>query len=214
MNEIETERLRLRLFRPNDLDDLSLIFSNPDVVRHLGSGQPASREETETALCSIIRHWDVYGFGRWAAILKSTQKLIGYCGLRSFQGTPELVYLLAKEYWGMGLATEMARTSLRYGFEERKFERIIALTKLANVASQRVMRKIGMSFQKNAVIFNMQVACYSISRVTYLSKLGNDTLARAGSAELAEPCVDFNFDEKQIHSLSSLPELETEMVSR
>lgn len=212
MNEIETERLTLRLFRPDDLDDLSLIFSDPDVVRHLGSGQPASRAETETALCSIIRHWDVYGFGRWAAICRSSRKLIGYCGLRSFQGTPELVYLLSKQYWGMGLATEMARASLKYGFENREFERIVALSKQANVASQRVMRKIGMSFQKNAVIFNMEVTCYSINRATYLSLLNNKHLPCA--PDTPDLCNDFNFDENQIHSLSSLPEAGMKVVSR
>src|SRR4051812_45981791 len=122
MHERDTERLQLRLFRPEDLDDLSLIFSDPDVVRYLGSGQPASRAETEVALQSIIKHWDNYGFGRWAAIYKPTQKLIGYCGLRSYHGTPELVYLLSKPYWGAGLATEMARASLKYGFEDKQFE--------------------------------------------------------------------------------------------
>jgi ribosomal-protein-alanine N-acetyltransferase len=214
MNEIETERLQLRLFRPDDLDELSLIFGDPDVVRYLGSGHPASRADTETALDSIIRHWQVHGFGRWAAICKQTRRLIGYCGLRNFNGMPELVYLLSKQYWGMGLATEMARASLKYGFEERQFERIIAMAKLANVASQRVMRKIGMGFQENAVIFNMEVAFYSINRATYFSELGKNIFTRALATEPAESCSNFNFNENPTHSLPSSPELEAGMVSQ
>jgi ribosomal-protein-alanine N-acetyltransferase len=192
MHEIETERLQLRLFKPDDLDDLFLIFSDPDVVKYLGSGQPARRDETQTALMSIIKHWEVYGFGRWAAICKETRKLIGYCGLRNFQGTAELVYLLSKQYWGMGLATEMARASLKFGFEEKKFERVIAMAKLANVASQRVMNKVGMAFQKNTLIFNIEVALYSINNAAYFSTFGQHILSQARSLEPAESTVNSN----------------------
>ncbi|MDT4966750.1 MAG: hypothetical protein QOJ64_1487 [Acidobacteriota bacterium] len=169
MGEIETPRLLLRTFTLDDLDALARIFGNPDVVRHLGTGMPLLRGEAEFALKGIIRHWQRHGFGRWAAIDKPTGKLIGYGGLRSFQGTPELVYLLDKPYWGLGLATEMAEASLEHGFEERGFERIVAMTKLANLASQRVMNKIGMSLEKRATICNMEVVCYSISRAEYRS---------------------------------------------
>ncbi|HKC63709.1 MAG TPA: GNAT family N-acetyltransferase [Pyrinomonadaceae bacterium] len=173
MCEIETEHVQLRMFRPDDLDELSRIFADPDVVRHIGTGQPAVLEETEYALQSIIRHWDRHEFGRWAAVYKPTQKLIGYCGLRSFNDLPELVYLLSKEYWGKGLATEMARAALSYGFEEKQFERIIAMTKLDNHASERVMRKLGMCYERNATICGMKVVCYSLSRDKYLSDSSN-----------------------------------------
>ena len=167
------------MFAPTDVDDLSCIFSDPDVIRHLGTGLPVPRVETEKALSGIIRHWDRHGFGRWAAVFKQTGKLIGYGGLRSFQETPELVYLLAKPYWGIGLATEMARAALRYGFVEQQFKQIVAMTKLANHASQRVLKKVGMSFEKYATIFEMDVACYALSRDVYLAKTNpqQDSLA-------------------------------------
>ena len=91
MPELETDRLLLRQFALGDLDALAQIFADPEVVKHLGSGEPASREETETALRSIIAHWGRHGFGRWAAVYRPTRELIGYGGLRSFQGEPELV---------------------------------------------------------------------------------------------------------------------------
>lgn len=214
IKEVETERLQLRLFKPDDLDELAVIFGDPEVVRHLGSGKPAPREETETALRSIIRHWEIYGFGRWAAIHKPTQRLIGYCGLRNYHGTPELVYLLARQHWGMGLATEMARAALRYGFEERGFERIIAMAKIENVASQHVMRKIGMSFQERAMIFNMEVTFYSISRETFFSESGINRLTIIRPLETAEPHLTFKFGDNNPPLSTSSPELEAELVSR
>jgi len=167
MDEIETTRLRLRMFKTDDLDDLALIFNDAEVVKHIGSGKPAPREETEVALHSILRHWERHGFGRWAAVDKQTGRLIGYGGLRNFEGTPELVYLLARSYWGRGLGTEMARGCLEYGFRERKFERIVGLVKLANAASHRVMEKIGMDYEKHATIYGMNVVCYTLSRDLY-----------------------------------------------
>ena len=167
MDAIETVRLRLRKFTIADLDDLALIFGDPEVVKHLGSGKPAQRKETEVTLNSIIKHWEQHGFGRWAAIEKQTGKLIGYGGLRNFHGTPELVYLLDKPFWGKGLATEMASGCLKYGFDERRFERIVGVVKSANAASQRVMEKIGMSYEKRASLYGMDVVCYTLSRDIY-----------------------------------------------
>lgn len=169
MPEIETDRLLLRQFTPDDLDALALLFADPDVVRYLGSGLPVAREETETALLSIIAHWQRHGFGRWAVVHKATRELIGYGGLRSFHGEAELVYLLGKTYWGRGLATEMAHACLKFGFEERGFGRVIAMAKTANVRSHRVLAKTGMLFERAANVYGMDVLCYSLSRSVYLS---------------------------------------------
>ena len=169
MPEIETDRVLLRQFKMGDLDALAELFADPLVVKYLGSGEPASRAETETALCSIIAHWERHGFGRWAAVHKATGALIGYGGLRNFHGEPELVYLLGKSYWRRGLATEMASACLKFGFEELAFERVIAMAKTQNVRSHRVLEKVGMCFDKADTIYGMDVFCYSLSRPAYLS---------------------------------------------
>ena len=147
-----------------DLDELFLIFSDPDVIRYVGTGQPASREETKTALLSIIEHWKRHGFGRWAVVDKESERLIGFGGLRSLFGTPEVVYHFAKQYWGKGLATEMARAVIRYGFEEHLFDRIVAIAKPLNVASTRVMEKVGMRYEKSAQYYEIDVVQYEIWR--------------------------------------------------
>jgi ribosomal-protein-alanine N-acetyltransferase len=168
MYEVETARLRLRMFTPDDLAALSLIFADPDVMEYLGrDGQPIPAEETALALTSIIRHWHTHGFGRWAVEDKAAGRLIGYAGIRSLEGQAELVYLLAKEYWGMGLATEVAVACLKYGFTEKRFPSILALTRPLNVRSRRVMEKIGMRFEKDANYFGIDVVQYVIEGREY-----------------------------------------------
>lgn len=192
MEEIETERLLLRRFTLADLDRLSVIFSDAKVVRYLGSGKPAKRAETEHALRTIIRHWEQYGFGRWAVMFKQTRELIGYGGLRNFHDTPELVYLLARRYWGKGLATEIASASLKFGFREQHFERIVAMARLANTASHRVMQKVGMSFEKTTNIYDMDIVCYSINRAAYLSGQARNRRAyRRGDGHSGAPADKF-----------------------
>lgn len=170
MDEIETPRLQLRRFSRHDLDELALIFSDPLVLKYLSPNRAATREETRTALVSMIRHWKRHGYGRWAVIHQTTQKLIGYGGLRCFDGTPELVYLLARPYWGCGFATEIARGCLEYGFMHHRFERIIALTRPDNRASRRVMEKVGLNFERNDKFFDLDVVLYAMSRNEYLAQ--------------------------------------------
>lgn len=108
MPEIETSRLRLRLFTPDDLDDLERLFSDPAVMLYLGveAGKTMSREETEETLRGIIKVWHKRGFGRWAVIHKELNQFIGLCGLKLLEDDAELIYVLEKEYWGQGLATK------------------------------------------------------------------------------------------------------------
>ncbi len=168
MTILETERLALRMFTSGDVDALDRIFSKPTVMKYLGyAGEPMTRGETEAALHSMIEHWGRHGYGRWAVTLKDSGRLIGCSGLRSFNGTAELVYLLDEPYWGHGLATETARACLDFGFFARDFPRIIAFARPANIASRRVMVKVGMSYLSDNVIFGIKVAQYTITRKAY-----------------------------------------------
>lgn len=166
MPEIETARLRLRIFTPDDLDDLMLIFGDPDVMKYLGieAGTTSTREEVEVTLKKMIEFWANHGYGRWALINKEDGCMIGLCGLRLLEGAPELVYAIAKAYWGRGLATEAARASLRYAFEELQLERIVAVTRHANTASIGVMRKIGMSYENEVNHYGVDGVCYVANR--------------------------------------------------
>jgi len=167
MPAIETDRLLLRMFCPEDLDELARLFSDPDVMRYVGDGQPVDRDGADKALQSIIKHWQTHGFGRWAAVDKRTREFVGFGGLRSLFGTPEVVYHLAPAHWGKGLATELGRASLRFGFEDRQFDRIVAIAKPLNTASLHVMEKLGMHFEKNARYYDIDVVQYAIERAEF-----------------------------------------------
>ena len=171
MPEIETERLLLRMFCPDDLDNLAGLFSDPEVMRYVGEGNTVNREETDKALQSIIKHWETHGFGRWAAVDRVTNEFVGFGGLRSLLGTPEVVYHFATAHWGKGLATELARASLRFGFEGRSFDRIVAIAKPKNAASIHVMEKLGMHYEMHTSYYSFEVIQYEIKREEF--KPGN-----------------------------------------
>ena len=166
MPEIETARLRCRHITHDDLDDLWLIASNPEVMKYLGviAGTTLSREETRVFIEKMLEFWAVNGLGRWAVVNKEDGKLIGICGFRLLDTTPELFYLFNKESWGKGLATEAARAALRYGFEELRVDRIIAVTRHDNTASRNVMIKLGMRYEKETHHFGVFVVLYATTR--------------------------------------------------
>ncbi len=86
-----------------------------------------------------------------------------------FYNTPEveLGYVFDKSYWNMGLGTEASKATLKYGFEEIKLDRIIAIAKPENIASVRVIQKIGMKYEKDAHFYNVDVVYYALERVSF-----------------------------------------------
>jgi ribosomal-protein-alanine N-acetyltransferase len=165
---IETARLWLRPICLDDLDELHRLFSDQDVIRYLSPSNPMERGEVEVALQSMVSHWQRHGFGRLAIVNKDTGKMIGYSGLRTLEGIPEVVYTIAREYWGQGLATEAGKASLKYGFDLLDFDRIAAITKPDNRVSRHILGKLGLCFQGEAVFYGHTVAYYEIARRHYL----------------------------------------------
>ena len=158
MTTVETGRLLLRPWVEDDLDPLAAIFAEPAFWRY-PFGRGFTREETEQFLERQFDHWAAHGFGSWAAELKDGHRLIGYIGLAIPTWLPQVMpavevgWRLHPDHWGRGLATEGGRASVRYGFEELGLERIIAIVMPENVASRRVMAKLGMakvSFTRDA----------------------------------------------------------------
>lgn len=183
MTKLETDRLILRVFEPDDLEALYQIFNKPSVMKYLGlQGEPMSKAETETALLSMIKHWQRHGFGRWAVISKEDQKLIGCAGLRSYEQDAELVYLIDEPYWGQGIATEIAIACLKFGFEKHNFGKIVAFARPENVASRKVMEKIGMRFVQETVVFGVFVVQYELFSEEYFNR--TDEIKAAANTEI------------------------------
>jgi RimJ/RimL family protein N-acetyltransferase len=163
---VETARLRMRPFTLEDLDGLWRIASDPEVMRHIGDGLTFTRDETLWNLSNIIKKFERRGCGRWALEKKGGGGLIGYCGL-GFGAEDvgvELVYLLAREEWGKGVATEASSAALRYGFETLGLDSIAALTRPDNWRSRRVMERLGMSFERDSCYHGYNCVCYRLAR--------------------------------------------------
>ena len=102
---IHLDRLTMEPLQLFDLDSLAAIWSDPEVTKFLPSrGVAIPREKVEKALASFIEHWQKLGYGIWKILEDETDKMVGYCGLRYLEelNEVELLYGLAKEYWGSG----------------------------------------------------------------------------------------------------------------
>jgi ribosomal-protein-alanine N-acetyltransferase len=107
-----------------------------------------------------------YGFSMSPAIRKSDGAFVGWGGLQPLEesGEIEVGYGFDKPYWGQGYATEIAAAWLRYGFEEARLARIIAVAVPENTASRHVMEKLGMRYEKNAMHYGHDCVLYAITR--------------------------------------------------
>ena len=105
-----------------------------------------------------------YGFGRWACVEKASGRVIGFAGLKHLEDLAEvdLGYRLLPAYWGLGLATEAGRAILDYGWTHLQLSQVIALVVPENVASMRVLEKLGLSFEKQFEYQGHELARYVI----------------------------------------------------
>jgi RimJ/RimL family protein N-acetyltransferase len=153
---LRTERLVLRRFTPDDLDDLESLDADPAVMRYINGGRPTPREELrDEVLPSWMRfheHGDAWGF--WAAEDRGTRQFQGWFHLRPQPDDPpdepELGYRLRRAVWGRGLATEGSRALVDKAFRELGASRVYASTMVVNVASRRVMEKAGLRWVRTS----------------------------------------------------------------
>jgi RimJ/RimL family protein N-acetyltransferase len=144
----ETERLLFRPFEQDDLEELCRLYSDAEVMKFVAPVRDI--EQTRLRLKKHIRDRYKYGFGLFAAILKSSGVFVGRCGLDpeiidgELQG--EIAWMFSPEYWGNGFATEFGVKMVELGFGELSLSRIFAHAKQKNVVSINVMKKIGMLY--------------------------------------------------------------------
>ena len=161
---IETPRLILRHLSLDDVKDLTAIHNDPMVMKFY----PRTRtyEETKQQIECIINNYRQHGWGVWATVYKANNKFIGRCGLKSWlvNGSSEIEigYMLAKEYWRQGLATEAACAIRDYGFEKIGCNRLISLIDKGNIASQKVAFKTGLSYEEDVQMWGKIVRLYAI----------------------------------------------------
>ncbi|SRR5712692_6003509 len=164
--KLETARLRLRPCTLEDLDALHRFWTDPDVRRYLWDDQIISREQAEAVVHSSLASFQAHGFGFWAVTLAGDGAMVGFCGLPLTGDPPEveLLYGIAPSSWGQGLATEAAQAVLRYGFKELHLARIVGGADVPNVASLRVLEKLGMTFTRRVRTEYGEVVSFALTR--------------------------------------------------
>ena len=164
--QLETQRLILREFHQKDLHQLAPILANPKVMKFSPTGM-LSVSQVQAKIDSFITSYKEFGFGKWAVIFKESNQLIGYCGIAVEQidkvDEREIGYRLDPEFWGRGLATEAALKTLQYGFEQLKFPYILGIVERKNVASVRVLKKLGMRYKRETVFHGVKMDIYQVS---------------------------------------------------
>jgi [ribosomal protein S5]-alanine N-acetyltransferase len=163
---LETARMRLLPWQPDDWLLLRPIATDPQVMRYISDGQPWPDESIREFVGRQVGHFDRLGYCLWKLLLKETSAMIGFCGLQPLDGTieTEIGWWLARGSWGQGLATEAARTALLDGFERAGLARIVAVAQAANRASTHVMEKLGMKYERDMVHRGFDVVLYAADR--------------------------------------------------
>jgi RimJ/RimL family protein N-acetyltransferase len=163
---LETDRLLVRQFVVDDAAWFFTLNSNPEVLRFVPDKQLLDVDQARQILVEHpIADYEKYGFGRGACVLKSTGEQIGFAGLKYLDELDEVdvAYRLRPAYWGLGLATEAARASVRQGFTELGLKQIVGLVMPKNIASVRVLEETGLRYTETVTFLGSQFSKYVIN---------------------------------------------------
>jgi RimJ/RimL family protein N-acetyltransferase len=165
---IETARLRLRPFVPEDLDAYhATIYGDAEVMRYMPGGVAAPRSRALEVLSENVAHGRERGYTLWAAELADGGAFAGHCGLMTLgtEDDVELAYALGRAFWGCGLATEGARAAVRFGFERAGLDAIHGLAVRENTASRRVLERAGLrELGPTEAHYGMPLVVYRLER--------------------------------------------------
>jgi [ribosomal protein S5]-alanine N-acetyltransferase len=162
---IETDRLILREFQRVDLQALAPILADPQVMRFSPSGVN-SVAQVRAKIEGFIACYAAFGFGKWAVMLRENHQLLGYCGIAvdriDGKDEKELGYRLDSRYWGQGLATEAAAVVIQYGLEQLNLPYVLGVVERANIASVRVLKKVGMRYERTTIFHEVEMDVYRV----------------------------------------------------
>lgn len=146
--QLQTERLRLRLFTLADVPIMFELNSDPEIIKYAEATPTRDLQEARQRLeQGPLADYEKYGYGRFAVELKETGKVIGFCGIKYLPeiDLPEVGYRYLKEYWGRGIGTEAAMACVDFARDDLKIKKLIALIMPENTGSIKVAEKLGMS---------------------------------------------------------------------
>lgn len=155
----------LRKLTNEDLDNIFLLDSNPEVMKYVGVPPTTEKGESARMLENIINQYQNNGTGRLAVIEKVTSQFIGWSGIKllteevnGFKNVYELGYRFLPEFWGKGYATESALASLDLGFNQLNADKIYAYADVQHQSSNHILTKLG--FENKGVFLDNGDNCY------------------------------------------------------
>ena len=161
---LETPRLVLRGWRQADIESYAPMLADREVMRFLGG--PVDREEAWLRMAQHAGHWSLRGYGNWAIERRADGALIGRAGLWEPEGWLglEVGWMLGREAWGHGYATEAARSAMNWAWGTLDAARLISVIHAENDASASVARRLGMEPQRADVLLGAPVVIYGVER--------------------------------------------------
>jgi RimJ/RimL family protein N-acetyltransferase len=166
---LKTPRLILDGWKSSDWTAFRPIAQDVEVMRYITGGTPWSEEQIRGFVDRQVKLYAERGFCRWRLVEESSGEPIGFCGVGFWRDglEPEIGWWLARRFWGRGLATEAARCALQDAFERVRLERVISVAAVDNLASLRVMEKLGLKLECEFEGEGMRLVRYAIERDRY-----------------------------------------------
>ena len=162
--QLETTRLRLRLFTHDDLQVMWVLGTDPDVIKYADTPARDMEEIRQRLEQGPLADYRKYGYGRFAVELKETGDVIGFCGIKYLPeiDLPEVGFRYMKEYWGRGIGTEAAKACVAFARDDLKIKKLVALIIAENTASIRVAEKLGMTKGPLIHIYGVEALQYEM----------------------------------------------------
>ncbi|MGK7895674.1 MAG: GNAT family N-acetyltransferase [Xenococcus sp. (in: cyanobacteria)] len=165
MNQILfTNRIKLSPVGEDELEELHQIWIQPEVRKYLWDDLVIPKTQTQEIITQSLIAFANKLYGLWIARLINENNIIGFTGYWQFFDPPQtqLLYGLSPQYWGQGLATEMSRAMIDYGFKEYEFKTINASIDLENKSSIDVLKRLGMQYIKQENIDGKETIFYQL----------------------------------------------------
>lgn len=175
--ELATPRLLLRQFRHDDLDAYAAIQADPVAARYVGDSTPTDRDTSWRLMALFLGHWTLRGHGQYAVEERATGELVGRVGLWHPEGWPglEVGWLIDRDRWGRGYATEAGRTVADTALRTLGIDRLISVIRPANSASIRVAVKLGAVHDRTIELQGETVDIYALTS-TALRRVAADAV--------------------------------------
>lgn len=141
------------------------MMADERVARWFG-GAAGDRPEAWRTMALFLGHWTLRGHGQWAAVERETGQFVGRVGLWQPEGWPglEVGWAIAPDRWGRGYATEGGRASIAWAFDQLDVDEVISVTLPDNLASRRVMEKVGLRYDRTEMVAGFEQVIYTTTR--------------------------------------------------